>query len=179
MLFPVRIAWNGCQPINVLEKFLCRAILTVSVSSKEEAMCEPQLAYMRSCPIASYDAVLSAGFPSPAADYVEGRIDLAEVLVPHPSATFTLRISGHSMMRAGIHDGDLAIVDRSLTARHDDVVVAVLDGELVCKRLLVRRGRYYLAPESDDRAYQVIDVTDRRDFEVWGVVSATIRIHRG
>lgn len=71
------------------------------------------------CEILMFDAKVPAGFPSPAADYCEGRIDLAEVLVPHPSATFTLRISGHSMQRAGIHDGDLALVDRSLTAiRH-------------------------------------------------------------
>lgn len=132
----------------------------------------------RPCPVIQVEALVSAGFPSPAADYVEGRIDLTEVLVPHPSSTFTLRVVGHSMVRAGIHDGDLAIVDRSLTARHDDVVVAALDGELVCKRLLRRRGRVYLAPESDDPAYRPIDVTDRDSFEVWGVVTATIRLHR-
>lgn len=140
---------------------------------------EPQPVIATPCPIAVIEAKVPAGFPSPAADYCEGRIDLTEVLVPHPSATFTLRISGHSMQRAGIHDGDLALVDRSLTARHDDVVVAVLDGELTCKRLLIRRGRYYLAPETDDRAYPVIDVTDRVGFEIWGVITATIRIHRG
>ncbi|MCW2240655.1 LexA family protein [Azospirillum canadense] len=138
----------------------------------------PEPVLMTSCPVVAVEAVVSAGFPSPAADYVEGRIDLAEILVPHPSATFTLRIAGHSMHRAGIFDGDLAIVDRSLTARHDDVVVAVLDGELVCKRLLKRRGRVYLAPDSDDPAFLPTDVTDRPGFEIWGVVSATIRVHR-
>ena len=132
----------------------------------------------RRCIITMVEACIPAGFPSPCADYVEGRIDLTEVLVPHPSATFTLRISGHSMWRAGIHDGDLALVDRSLTARHDDVVVAVLDGELTCKRLLLRAGRTVLAPESDDPAHRPIDVTGRHDFEVWGVVTSTIRIHR-
>ncbi|HYD69294.1 translesion error-prone DNA polymerase V autoproteolytic subunit [Azospirillum sp.] len=124
------------------------------------------------------EAKVSAGFPSPAADYVEGRIDLAEVLVPHPSATFTLRISGHSMTRAGIHDGDLAIVDRSLTARHDDVIVAALAGELTCKRLLIRCGRAYLAPNSDDPQYRPVEVTGREDFQVWGVITSTIRFHR-
>ena len=138
----------------------------------------PEPVLMRSCAVVAVEAVVSAGFPSPAADYVEGRIDLADVLVPHPSATFTLRVAGHSMVRAGIHDGDLAIVDRSLTARHDDVVVAILDGELVCKRLLKRRGRVYLAPDTDDPAYRPIEVTDRPGFEVWGVVTATIRVHR-
>ena len=130
------------------------------------------------CPVLVFDAKISAGFPSPAADYVEGRLDLAEVLVPHPSATFTLRISGHSLTRAGIHDGDLAIVDRSLAPRHDDVVVAVLDGELTAKRLLIRRGRTFLVPDCDDPAYRPIEVTGRPDFEIWGVISSTIRFHR-
>ncbi|MBP2232459.1 DNA polymerase V [Azospirillum agricola] len=133
---------------------------------------------MSVCEIWMVEANVPAGFPSPAADYVEGRLDLSEILVPHPSATFTLRISGHSMSRAGIHDGDLALVDRSLTARHDDVVVAVLDGELTCKRLLLRSGRTYLAPDSDDRAYQAVDVTGRPGFEIWGVIYSTIRFHR-
>lgn len=132
----------------------------------------------RPCPVLLFDAKVPAGFPSPAADYVEGRIDLTEILVPHPSATFTLRISGHSMTRAGIHDGDLALVDRSLTARHDDVVVAVLDGELTCKRLIIRGERTYLAPDSDDLCYKPINVTGRPDFEVWGVITSTIRFHR-
>lgn len=137
---------------------------------------QPALASPR--PVLLVEAKLSAGFPSPAADYTEGRIDLSEVLVPHPSASFTLRIAGHSMTRAGIHDGDLAIVDRSLTARHDDVIVAVLGGELTCKRLLIRHGRTYLAPDSDDTVYRVVDVTGREDFQVWGVITSTIRFHR-
>jgi len=139
---------------------------------------DPQPVRVRPCPVLVFDAKVSAGFPSPAADYVEGRLDLTEVLVPHPSATFTLRISGHSLTRAGIHDGDLAIVDRSLTPRHDDVVVAVLDGELTAKRLLIRRGRTWLAPDTDDPAYRPIEVTGRPDFEIWGVISSTIRFHR-
>ncbi|MGY0793225.1 LexA family protein [Azospirillum argentinense] len=138
----------------------------------------PEPVVMRSCLIVSVEAAVPAGFPSPAADYVEGRIDLAEVLVPHPSASFTLRVSGHSMVRAGIHDGDLAIVDRSLTARHDDVIVAVLDGELTCKRLLKRGARVWLVPDSDDTAYRPVEVTDRPDFEIWGVITSTIRLHR-
>jgi DNA polymerase V len=139
---------------------------------------KPQTLRMTPCVIVAVEAVVSAGFPSPAADYYEGPIDLSAVLAPHPSATFTLRVSGHSMTSAGIHDGDLAIVDRSLTARHDDVVVAILDGELLCKRLLVRQGRTLLAADCDDRAYTAIDVTGRPGFEIWGVVTSTIRFHR-
>lgn len=146
------------------------------ITSRFEEVLEPVI--ISPCEVLMIEAKVPAGFPSPAADYAEGRIDLAEILVPHPSATFTLRISGHSMTRAGIHDGDIALVDRSLTARHDDVVVAVLDGELVCKRLLVRRGRTYLAPDTDDPAFRPVDVTDRLGFEVWGVIYSTIRMHR-
>lgn len=139
---------------------------------------EPQALTLTPCVIVAVEATLSAGFPSPAADYAEGRIDLTEALVPHPSASFTLRISGHSMTGAGIHDGDLAIVDRSLTARPDDVVVAVLDGDLLCKRLVTRGGRTHLAADCDDRAYTALDVTGRPGFEIWGVVTSTIRFHR-
>lgn len=130
------------------------------------------------CPVWLLDIRVPAGFPSPAADYAEGRIDLTEVLVRHPSATFTLRIAGHSMQRAGIHDGDLAIVDRSLSAKSGDVVVAAVDGDLVCKRLVMRAGRTLLAPDTDDPVYRPLDITGRVDCEIWGVVTATIRFHR-
>lgn len=133
---------------------------------------------MRSALLPISEGNLSAGFPSPADDHGENRIDLADILVPHPSASFTLRITGHSMTRAGIHDGDLAIVDRSLTARHDDVIVAVLSGEMVCKRLIIRHGHTWLAPDCEDTTYQPMDVTGRDGFEIWGVITATIRFHR-
>jgi len=130
------------------------------------------------CPLPHFEARVPAGFPSPAADYVEGRIDLNDLLAPHPSATFTFRISGHSLTRSGIHDGDLALVDRSLTARSGDVVVAVLDGELTAKRLRIKNGRVWLEPDSDDPAHRAMEVTDNPSFEIWGVIHATIRLHR-
>ena len=130
------------------------------------------------CVITSIEGVIPAGFPSPAADYETGRLDLTKILVPHPSATFTVRISGHSMTRAGIHDGDLALVDRSLDAEHDNVVIVSIDGELTCKRLLIRKGRTIIAPDSDDHSFRMIDVTGREDVEIWGVVTNTIRFHR-
>lgn len=119
-----------------------------------------------------------AGFPSPAIDHIEGRLDLTEVLINKPSATFTIRISGHSMQRAGIHDGDLAVVDRSLTAQNGDVVIAVANGELVCKRLFTKQGKTWLVPESDDLDFYPVEVTGVEDFEVWGVITSTIRFHR-
>ena len=84
---------------------------------------------------------VAAGFPSPADDYVEVGIDLNEQLIHHPTSTFFLRVSGDSMLGAGIHDGDLLVVDRSLDARPGRVVVAVLDGAFTLKRLVRHRGR--------------------------------------
>lgn len=138
---------------------------------------DPQPVYVRPCPVLVFDAKVSAGFPSPAADYVEGRLDLTEVLVPHPSATFTLRISGHSLTRAGIHDGDLAIVDRSLTPRNDDIVLAVLDDELTAKHLLIRCGRTWPAPDTDEPAYRPVEVTGPPAFGSCGATSCPIRFH--
>jgi DNA polymerase V len=88
-----------------------------------------------------------AGFPSPAEDYVEGPLDLNRHLIPHPAATFFVRVSGDSMVGAGIHSGDLLIVDRAITATHNHVIIAVLNGDLTIKRLLPGRGK----PAADAR----------------------------
>lgn len=115
---------------------------------------------------------ISAGFPSPADDFVEKKLDLNEHLVKNRQATFFLRVSGDSMIGAGIHDGDLLIVDRSITPSHKKVVVAVVDGELLVKRLLRENERILLAAENSN--YQPIEVTDDIHFEVWGVVTNVI-----
>ena len=86
-------------------------------------------------------ASISAGFPSPALDFIDLSIDLNKQLIAHPSATFYGRVKGHSMKDAGIHDGDLLIVDRSMDAAHRKVVIAALDGELTVKRLLHRESQ--------------------------------------
>jgi DNA polymerase V len=118
-----------------------------------------------------------AGFPSPASDYAEGKLDLNERLIERPAATFIVTISGDSLQRAGIHDGDLAVVDRSITPRSGHIIVAALDGELVVKRLRHRRGQTWLEPDSDDAQYQPIEVAEGSSFEIWGVVKHTIRDH--
>jgi DNA polymerase V len=112
-----------------------------------------------------------AGFPSPADDYVERTIDLNEWLIGNELATFIVRAEGDSMT-GEIHSGDRLIVDRSLEARHKDVVVACLDGEMIVKRLLVRDGRYYLQPENT--AYPLIEITEERELIIWGVVTHSI-----
>jgi len=115
---------------------------------------------------------LPAGFPSPADDYLEGKLDINKHLVKHPAATFYVRVSGDSMLGAGIHCGDLLVVDRSLEAKNGNVVVAVLDGDLTVKRLYKRDGVIRLMPENPQ--YQPIEIAEGQSFEIWGVVTSVI-----
>lgn len=117
-------------------------------------------------------AKAAAGFPSPATDHVERRLDLHEYLVLHPEATFFMRVKGDSMTGAGIHDGDLLIVDRSLEAVPGRVIVAAIDGELTVKRLQRNRGRIVL--KSENPACPDISVSDTQDLQIWGVVAYVV-----
>ena len=105
-----------------------------------------------------------AGFPSPAEDYVEGPLDLNRHLIPHPAATFFVRVSGDSMIGAGIHSGDLLIVDRAITATHNSVIIAVLNGDLTVKRLHQTGGTLRLMPENPD--FPLIDIEPAMKFEI-------------
>jgi DNA polymerase V len=113
-------------------------------------------------------ATVAAGFPSPADDYVEHTLDLNAHLVQHPAATYFVRVRGQSMVGAGIHDGDLLIVDRALDPQDGSVVIAVLYGDLTVKRIRRRHGKLWLCPEND--AYPAIEVPPETDFHIWGVV---------
>jgi DNA polymerase V len=115
---------------------------------------------------------ISAGFPSPADDYIQEFIDLQRLVVKNPASTFFLRVSGDSMKEAGINDGDLLVVDRSKPASSGKVVIASLDGELTVKRLKISRNRLYLVPENP--AYQEMDITDKENLIVWGVVTFVV-----
>jgi len=116
---------------------------------------------------------VKAGFPSPADDFVEAWLDLNEHLIEHRDATFLLQASGDSMIGAGIQEGNLLVVDRSLEARHGDIVIAVIDGELTVKRLEKRRGRIRLVAENP--AYAPIELQDGQELTVWGVVTSVIQ----
>ncbi|MFL6208783.1 MAG: LexA family protein [Pyrinomonadaceae bacterium] len=115
---------------------------------------------------------VSAGLPSPAEDYIEGRLDLNRHLIKHPAATFFVRVAGDSMIDAGIHPGDILVVDRALEAQDKSVVIAVLDGELTVKRISRRDGKIFLVP--DNRAYAPLEIRPDMEFEVWGVVTSVI-----
>ncbi len=119
-----------------------------------------------------FEAKVAAGFPSPAADYEEGRLDLNRHLIKNPAATFFVRVSGESMLGAGIHHGDLLIVDRSLEPKDKNVVIAVVNGDMTVKRIRIRRKKISLEPENSD--YAVQDIGDAMEFQVWGVVTAVI-----
>lgn len=110
---------------------------------------------------------VAAGFPSPADDYVEVGIDLNDQLIRHPTSTFFLRVSGDSMTGAGIHDGDLLVVDRSLDPRPGRVVVAVLDGGFTLKRLVRHQGRLRL--EAANPNYPPLELEGCGDMQIWGV----------
>ena len=114
-----------------------------------------------------------AGFPSPADDFVERGLDLNEYLIRNAPATFLVRVTGESMVGAGIVDGDILVVDRSLTPEDGRVVVAVLDGELTVKRLRLRGGAPRLVAESDD--CRSVEIDECAEFAVWGVVTFALR----
>jgi DNA polymerase V len=117
-------------------------------------------------------AKAAAGFPSPATDHIDQCLDLAQYLVLHPEATFFLRVKGDSMIGAGIHHGDLLIVDRSLEPVSGRVVVAALNGELTVKRLQRTGSRITLKAENP--AYSDILVSGDHDLQIWGVVAHVV-----
>lgn len=118
-------------------------------------------------------ATVPAGFPSPAEDYMDKRLDLNEYLIQHQAATFFCRVSGHSMRGVGIFDGDLLIVDRAIEPQHQSIVVASIDGELTCKILDTKR-RLLLSANKD---YPPIAIKEDAGFLVEGVVTNSIRCH--
>ena len=119
-----------------------------------------------------YATRVCAGFPSPADDYLEQKLDLNQLLIKHPSATFFVRVEGHSMEGAGIFSGDILIVDRALTPKQNDIIVCVLNGEFSVKRFRKQGGLIVLHAEHPD--YPPLSVTAEMDFQVWGVVPYVI-----
>jgi len=115
---------------------------------------------------------VSAGFPSPAEDYMEGKLDLNKYLIKNQSATFFVRVTGDSMVNAGIYSGDILIVDRSLTPKDGSIVIAVIDSELLVKRMQYIKNKIFLTPENPK--FEPIEITGEMNFEVWGVVTTVI-----
>jgi DNA polymerase V len=124
------------------------------------------------CPLPLFLVPVSAGYPSPADDYLDSKLDLNAHHIKHPAATFVVRVTGESMIGAGIHSGDWLIVDRALQPVDNSVVIAIVNGELTVKRLRLRGGRLCLLPSNGQ--YLPLPIDETTDFEVWGVVTYVI-----
>ena len=122
--------------------------------------------------LALFTGKVAAGFPSPADDYVEKSLDLNELLIQKPAATFFVRAQGESMLGAGIHPNDILVVDRSLEAVPGKVVICAINGELTVKRLDRVNDQWQLKAENSD--YADIVIHDELELVIWGVVTNVI-----
>ncbi len=120
-----------------------------------------------------FDTGISAGFPSPAEDFKEQRLSLDRELVKNKEATFFARVSGQSMIGAGLDDNDLLVIDRSLEPTNNKIAVCFLDGEFTVKRLKVDKDEVWLQPENPN--YPIIKITQENDFIIWGIVTNVIK----
>ena len=119
------------------------------------------------------DTGISAGFPSPADDFRETRISLDEELIENREATFFAKVSGQSMIGAGLDDNDLLVIDRSIEPTNNKIAVCFLDGEFTVKRLRVQGSEVWLQPENPD--YPIIKITEDNNFLIWGIVTSVIK----
>ena len=117
-------------------------------------------------------ASVEAGFPSPADNHLERGIDLNEELIRNPAATFYVRVKGESMRDAGIHPGDILIIDRSVTPADRQIVVAMIDGEFTVKRFRKRNAKITL--EAENPAFQPIEIGENQELTIWGAVTYII-----
>ncbi|MDR0337518.1 MAG: translesion error-prone DNA polymerase V autoproteolytic subunit [Planctomycetaceae bacterium] len=119
---------------------------------------------------------VSAGFPSPVENQSGGSLNLTAYLIEHPEATFFLRVRGDSMIGAGIFDGDLLIVDRSLSPISGDIVISVIDGEFTVKRLIIRNDSIELRPENPK--FKSLRISEESQLDIWGVVTGAVKSFR-
>ena len=121
-----------------------------------------------------YGDSVPAGFPSPADDYIDMDLNLHDYLVKNPSATFCVKAIGDSMIDAGINNSDIMVVDRALTPKNNDIILAVINSEFTVKRIKKNEDDLYLMPANEN--YNPIKITEEMNFQVWGVV--TFIIHK-
>lgn len=121
------------------------------------------------------EAGISAGFPSPAEDYLEKKLDLNQELIKNPSSTFFGRVNGNSMIDAGIYDGDILVIDKSIEPKSNSVLVCFIDGEFTIKKARIVNQELYLMPENTD--FKPIKINTENDFRLWGVVTFSIHKH--
>lgn len=153
---PVRV------PLSLVESIKAQIINPSQNSSAQNSTYELPL----------FSNSVSAGFPSPTDDHSEGKMDLNKHLINSPETTFFVRVSGDSMIDAHIQDGDLLIVDKSITPKHNMIVLAVVHAEITVKRLIIDQNHIALKPENS--AYPIIEIPTPEDLVIWGVVTNVI-----
>lgn len=119
-----------------------------------------------------FDSKISAGFPSPADDYIDLKIDFNKLLVKKPAATFCVRVNGVSMKDASINNGDILVVDRSIEPKNNSIAVCFIDGEFTVKRIKKINNEIFLVAENSN--YKAIKITEDNDFQIWGIVTYVI-----
>ena len=144
--------------------------LTKVYSSAKIDLYQPEINGPVELPI--IETALSAGFPSPAEDYIEATLDLNKELIKNPSSTFFGRVHGSSMIDSGIFDGDILVIDKSLQPKKDSVLVCFIDGEFTVKKVEKKGNDLYLKPENPD--FKPIKIAPESDFRLWGVVTYSI-----
>ena len=127
-------------------------------------------------PLPMIEGGISAGFPSPAQDYIDLKIDLNKELITNPSSTFYGRVKGSSMKDAGILDGDILVIDKSLEPQNGDTAVCFIDGEFTIKYIKIEPDAVYLIPANSK--FQPIKVTEENNFCIWGIVTYSIKNHK-
>ena len=140
------------------------------METRVEIVYRPDQSTKHSQPL--FIADVPPGFPSPADDYKEDKLDLNKYLIKNPAATYFVRVTGDSMVGAGIHSGDLLVVDKSIEPVDKKVVIANINGELTVKRIRIRKNKIILESENDD--YPSQEIKPETEFEVWGVVTNVI-----
>lgn len=162
-----------------VRKYSFPAVSTVN-SSAPPSLCQSPIGLAQDAPpqtLTMFSHRLSAGFPSPATDYTDDSLDLNDYLIRNKPASFLFTVRGDSMIGACIENGDKVVVDRALNPKHQDIVVAVVDGEYTIKRLCKTQGRVELHPENP--AYSPITFADGAELQIWGVVVGVVRRYNG
>ena len=129
--------------------------------------------YSTSLKLPFFDVGISAGFPSPADDFIELTIDLNKEFIKNRDSTYFAKVKGHSMKNAGINDGDLLIIDKSLEPQNNKIAVCQIDGEFTVKRIKIEENIVWLIAENED--YKPIKVTPENDFMIWGIVIHSVK----
>mgnify|MGYP001145264747 CR=1 FL=1 len=165
------------KPIRVPESFI--PVVQDMLIKRRQALEQVSQNMLRPADILSQvsrpllSSSVSAGFPSPADDYVEGQLDLNELMITKPAATFYVRVTGESMKNAGILPGDILVVDKSIDPIHNMIVIAIVENELTVKRLIKLGDVVQLMPENPE--FNVMTFTDQMELSIWGVVTGVVR----